>query len=187
MSIALQTLSPLEGEQTILWSPENGRIPLRDGSDLDVTGRHWTTQTATKLFSIDWDDLKVPEGNIRNAIRRWIAHLFHVQSPTATSNAFRQAQHLFHTSAFMEAAANSAVVPYLAFSQAQEALSPEDRWQLHYCRSFYRWCLSQRFPNFCPDVARRLDGLVIGGNRKGQAVRSADPDKGPLDAMEVVE
>jgi integrase len=73
----------------------------------------------------------------------------------------------------------------LAFSQAQTALGSSQRWQLHYERDFYRWCRDQQFPYFSADVALRLDGLVIGGNPKGEAVRSADPDEGPLDAMEV--
>lgn len=169
----------------ITWSPINGKITLRDGREIDVTGRYWTIPTASRKYTIDWGDLKVSEGDLRNGIRRWVAHLLRTQSPTAASAGYRQASALFHAPAFLKAAGSGGVVPYLAFSQAQAALAADQQWQLHYARGFYRWCVSQRFPQFDEAVARRLDLLVVGGNEKGRAVRSADPDKGPLDAMEV--
>jgi hypothetical protein len=107
------------------------------------------------------------------------------KSPTAASGGFTQALVLFNSDAYLEAAQKGEDVPYLAFSQAKAALGPSQQWQLHYPRAYYVWCVAQRFPGFDPEVARKLEGIVIGGNVKGSAVRSDDPDKGPLDAMEV--
>lgn len=185
MSAIAQPRLEFDVEQSVDWVPENGQISIRDGRKIDVTGEQWVIRTASKRVMIDWTQLLVPEGDHRKAIRRWVAHLLRTLAPAVGSAAFRQALHLFNSAAFLRAARDNAVIPYLAFSQAIDALGAEQRWQLHYARSFYRWSSSQRFPNFCSDVARRLDDVVIGGNRKGEAVRSANPEEGPLDAMEV--
>ena len=185
MSISLYKATAVEAVEQIIWAPVDGKITIRDGREIDVTGRYWTIPTAVKKFSIDWGILNVPEGNLRNAIRRWIAHLLQTQNPTVGQAAFRQASWLFHAPAFLKAAQDAKEVPYLAFSQAQAALSDDQRWQLHYARLFYRWCESQRFPYFSREVVRKLDLIVVGGNEKGRVVRSLDPDQGPLDAIEV--
>lgn len=185
MSVAIRQLPATDVTTTVTWSPEGGRIAIRDGREIDVLGSQWVVHTPTMRHVVDWGDLHVTEGDVLNAIRRWVAHLLRTQSPTVSSGGFRQASSLFSTPAFRQAAARGEIIPYLAFSQAQAVLGPEQRWQLHYARHFYRWCVDQRFPQFSADVARKLDDVVIGGNRKGDAVRSADPDQGPLDAMEV--
>ncbi len=185
MSVALLRIPANDTDQTVTWEPENDCIPLRDGRAVDVSGHTWTVHTPANRFDIQWKGLNLPQGNLYNAARRWIAHLLRTQAASVGAAGFRQASHLFATPAFIKAAETGEDVPYLAFSQAQTALGREQRWQLHYARLFYRWCVSQRFPQFSPEVARKLDDVVIGGNRKGEAVRSADPDKGPLDAMEV--
>lgn len=177
----------VEGDAPTLvsWSPVNGKIPIRDGRKIDATGERWVVRTPTATHVIDWTKLQVIEGDHRNAIRRWVAHLLRTRNPTVARGGFAQALTLFNSPAFLAAAVQREIVPYLAFSQAQTQLRSDQRWQLHYARDFYRWCKDQQFPYFSRDVVVRLDGLVIGGNPKGEAVRSADPDKGPLNAMEV--
>ena len=172
-------------KSAITWAPINGMIRLRDDREIDVSGSRWVIPTPSKTHVIDWGQLNVPAGDHLNAIRRWIAHLLRTQSPTVGAAGFRQAAALFASAAFLAAAERQEAVPYLAFSQAQNALGLERRWQLHYARHFYRWCRDQRFPYFVAEVVTKLDDLVIGGNRKGEAVRSANPDQGPLDAREV--
>lgn len=169
----------------IPWKPNNHQIRLRDDRSIDVSGSEWIIQTATERFTIHWSRALVPEGPYRNSIRQWVAHLLRTKSPTVATSGFSQALALFNSDAYLEAAQNGDLVPYLAFSQARAVLGPSNQWQLHYARSYYKWCVAQRFPGFDPDVARKLDGIVVGGNTKGVAVRSADPEKGPLDAMEV--
>ncbi|MBA4761926.1 hypothetical protein [Sphingomonas sp.] len=172
-------------EDTIAWSPVGGQIPLRDGRLIDATGPEWVIHTARNRLAVLWRHLLVPEGDLLNSIRRWVAHNLRTKSPDAAVAGFSQALPFFNSTAFLCAANAPDTVPYLAFSEAQAVLADHQRWQLHYARDYYRWCVAQRFPFFDADVARKLDGIVIGGNSKGAAVRSADPEKGPLDAMEV--
>lgn len=169
----------------VAWNPKENRIPLQDGRTVDVSGREWVIHTPVKRFAIKWDRALVVEGNHRNSIRRWVAHKLRTKSTTVASGGFSQALPFFNSPAFLEAARKNDAIPYLAFSQAAETLGSQQRWQLHYARDYYRWCVAQQFPGFDADVARKLDGIVVGGNIKGAAVRSADPEKGPLDAMEV--
>jgi integrase len=56
---------------------------------------------------------------------------------------------------------------------------------MHYARDFYRWCVRKQKPYFSKDVLNRIESHVIGGNAKGRAVRSEDPDVGPLTELEV--
>lgn len=172
-------------EASIAWNPVDGQIPLRDGRLIDASGPEWIIQTPRNRLAVLWRNLFVPEGDVLNSIRRWVAHNLRTKSPDAAVAGFSQALPFFNSDAFLAAAYAPDTVPYLAFSEAQTALADHQRWQLHYPRAFYRWCVAQRFPHFDPEVARKLDGIVIGGNSKGAAVRSADPEKGPLDAMEV--
>lgn len=171
--------------ESIAWSPAGDQIPLRDGRNIDVSGQEWIIHTARSRIAILWRHLLVPTGDLQNSILRWVAHNLRTKSPDAAAAGFSQALPFFNSPAFLGAAYAPDTVPYLAFSEAQAGLAAHQRWQLHYARDYYRWCVAQRFPFFDPDVARKLDGIVIGGNTKGAAVRSADPEKGPLDAMEV--
>lgn len=52
-------------------------------------------------------------------------------------------------------------------------------------RDFYRWgAFVQEFPEFAKDLALLLKTIRAPGNRKGEAVRGWDPEKGPLDSDE---
>lgn len=184
-SIVDQSNIAANAGDVIAWKPEKNCIQIRDGRSIDVSGNEWIIETPTKRFAIHWDQLLVAEGDHRNAVRRWIAHLLRLNSPTVASGGFYQALALFNSQTFLSAALDRQTVPYLAFSEAQAGLRAEQRWQLHYPRYFYQWCVSQRFPYFDPVVSQKLDSIVIGGNLKGQAVKSADPHHGPLNAHEV--
>lgn len=55
-------------------------------------------------------------------------------------------------------------------------------WALYRPIRWYVWC-ADNFPEigFDPQFANELDGMIIPGHPKGEAVKSEDPDKGPLD------
>ncbi|WP_083265923.1 tyrosine-type recombinase/integrase [Burkholderia lata] len=57
-------------------------------------------------------------------------------------------------------------------------------WALHAYRKWYQWCSDADFEGFNANVSDALDGIVVGGNRKGDAVLSHDPDLGPLHPSE---
>lgn len=63
-----------------------------------------------------------------------------------------------------------------------EARANHRLWALYRPIRWYVWC-ADNFPEigFDPQYANELDGMTIPGNPKGEAVKSEDPDKGPLD------
>ena len=169
------------------WIPPAGQIRLRDGRTIKDDPFRWTIHTPTETFHIDWTRLAISEGPHLNSIKRWVAHNLGSKSVSVAAKGYWFACTMFNTPAFVEAAQNRSEIPYLAFSQAIASLDAKNRWQLHAARDFYVWCESQQFPFFSEEVVERLKEIVIGGNAKGEAVRSADPHQGPLNAIEVAE
>lgn len=160
-------------------------VALRDGRVLRLGSERWVIPTPTETATIDWTQLMINDGPHLNSIRRWVVFNLRHKSIIGTAKGFLYATALFNSPAFISAAENQIPIPYLAFSQALSSLDAKNRWRLHYARDYYIWCYRQQFPHFLSDVVRKLKSIVIGGNTKGEAVRSADPNQGPLDAMEV--
>lgn len=173
--------------EDIDWSPPGDEIYLRDGTTLDVTGKYWRIPTPDRVWSVDFGKIKIPDGPHLNSIRRWVAHNLKNKSVATACNGFNRAVTFFNTAAFVDAAVKGTSIPYLAFSQGKEVLGLERLWKSDSFRSYYRWCHSQQFPFFESEVLDKIEEVKIGGNEKGQAVRSADPEKGPLSASEVAE
>ncbi|WP_189454397.1 tyrosine-type recombinase/integrase [Cognatilysobacter bugurensis] len=63
-----------------------------------------------------------------------------------------------------------------------EAKNKKALWTIYLITRWYVWC-AEAFPEigFDIDYAHELDGLIIPGSPKGEAVRVNDPDDGPLD------
>lgn len=157
----------------------------RRGFPVDVSGDRWELNEPTSKIVLDWSVLALRNLEIENAFKRYFGWLITAQSPVSVRNAFHFLPCFTQTAAFRAAEDTSSTIPYLAFSEARAALKKADHWKLHYARQIYRWCEAQGYPHFDFDVSCQLDDLVIGGNTKGQAVRSKNPNKGPLDAQEV--
>ncbi len=157
----------------------------RRGMPVDITGDQWELNEPTAKLQLDWSKLEIIDPDLRVSIQRYFVWLITSSSPMNVHNAFRFIDLLISTSAFNEADAQRTVIPYRAFSEARASISKERQWQLHYSRQMYRWCAAQGYSNFSTKVADRLADIVVGGNAKGQAVRSKDPTKGPLDTHEV--
>lgn len=167
------------------WPPANPVVIDRAGLPVDVSGPVWRLNAPSGSKVLNWNVVKVPEGEVLDAFRCFIVHQIRTMSPQTAFNTFNRALILLHTPAVMSAAASGAVIPYLAFSEAGAALGSKKSWQLHEGRMLYRWCRRQRFDQFSADVEDMANRLVLGGNPKGRAVRSLDPDEGPLTTQEV--
>ncbi|MEP3145401.1 tyrosine-type recombinase/integrase [Qipengyuania citrea] len=157
----------------------------RRGMPVDISGERWLLNEPTAKLTLDWALYAIDDKALRESFKRYFAWLITTQSPMSVFNSFRFVEVLTRTSAFREADEKCVEIPYLAFSEARASLSKEQQWQLHYSRQLYRWCAAQGYSHFSTGVADKLGDIVIGGNAKGQAVRSKDPTKGPLDAQEV--
>ena len=157
----------------------------RRGLPVDISGEVWLLNEPTAKLILDWSIHGELNSSIRQSFRSYFAWLLTSQSSMSVHNAFRLVTTFTATKAFRDANQSHSAIPYLAFSEARASLRKEQQWRLHYARQLYRWCAAQGYPQFSTDVAFQLDDVVIGGNSKGQAVRSRDPNKGPLDAQEV--
>ncbi|MEO5970660.1 MAG: site-specific integrase, partial [Bdellovibrionia bacterium] len=61
------------------------------------------------------------------------------------------------------------------------ARSDHRLWALYRPVQWYLWCAENYSElGFCPAFALELDGMVVPGNPKGEAVRAEDKDQGPL-------
>jgi hypothetical protein len=167
------------------WPPKGGLVIDRRGNPVDVTGPSWKLLEPTKAVELHWHTLAIPEGPMLDFVKSYFAWLITSLQPTTVKNAFQYIRPFTRAPSFSQAASNGTAVRYLAFSEAKDALLPHEHYQLHYARQFYRWAVKQSHPQFLSEVSARLDEVVIGGNRKGHAVRSRDPDHGPLDAFEI--
>lgn len=181
----LKNCGGVEKNYLINWSPSAQGLELRSGVRADVSGDIWHIPDATRAYSIDFRKLMLADCDHLNAIKRWSAHNLHSRSVAAAVNSFNQAVQFFNTSSFIAAAQREEEIPFSVLSEGQSSLRSDQLWQRHAYRDFYRWCYSQQFPYFGNDVVIKLDNVVVGGNRKGEAVRSADPDAGPLTSGEV--
>ncbi|MCV0383859.1 MAG: hypothetical protein K5799_10465 [Erythrobacter sp.] len=157
----------------------------RRGMPVDISGERWSLNEPTTKLTLDWALHAITDEELRASFKRYFAWLVTTQSPMSVFNSFSFVAVLTRTPAFKEADEKCVEIPYLAFSEARASLSKEQQWQLHYSRQLYRWCAAQGHSHFSTEVADKLGDIVIGGNAKGQAVRSKDPTKGPLDAQEV--
>jgi integrase len=179
-------VSPSEAAQPSArrWPPAETTIIDKRGLPVDVSGNEWRLNDHIRPTSLNWSNLKLPISDISDAMRLFIAFLIKNKRSATVSGAYSALQKLAKADACIAAAKEGGVLPYLAISQAKKLFGDAD-YQLHHVRAFYRWAHSQRFAPFCRNVLDKLEALVIGGNRKGHAVRSHDPKKGPLDQFEI--
>src|SRR6185312_3394031 len=88
-----------------------------------------------------------------------------------------------HSRHFRDCEASGAPLDEKLFADLR-LLSNFADWRLHYVRAWYRWCAERREPQFSREVADRLEEISIGGNEKGRAVRTRDPEQGAYDELE---
>lgn len=181
MSGYLQNISTSE----IISEPLAAQVRLRDGRVVSLKGSSWTIEAGPEKIIFNWKHIDLPESHYLNTLKKWIISKLERVTVRSAFNGYKYIRLLIEAPSFQEAVKNDAVIPYLAFSQAIHGLDNQRRWKMHSSREFYRWAVSKRNPYFSKDVLDRIETHVIGGNEKGKAVRSEDPDKGPLNEMEV--
>ena len=167
------------------WPPRDAIVVDRAGLPVDVSAAVWRLNDPMKTTSINWATFPLADCIALDAIKGYLVHLIKSGSTAAVANAFRQISVLVRMPAFQSAAAAGETIPYLALSQAREYLGKEGQWKLHYGRAMYRWCTQSGHSGFDQQVLDQVEDWRIGGNLKGKAVRSRDPDEGPLTAWEV--
>ena len=162
------------------WPPAGTTAIDKAGRTVDISGSVWRLSSGSSEFNLDWSTINIPQIAVFNAIRRYFADLIARQRPQSVANAFRGLSVPLATKAFREAMLGNGEIPFLVFSEARATLGDERDYLLHYWRQLYQWCALRGYSRFTRKVSHKLADQVIGGNTRARAVRSADPNKGPL-------
>jgi len=163
-----------------------GSIIDSAGSPVEISGRRWRLNSPVRPCTINWDLIDINSAEIQAATEAYICALIQSASPDEVRANFSALQHLATCPAFREANEHGGDEPLKAFTELKLRFGPDGEWRLHYIRKWYTWCVDQGYDRFSPEVAFALAEMVVGGNAKGRAVLSGDPEEGPLSDLEVV-
>lgn len=158
----------------------------RGGRAVDISGPVWTTNDPTYSLKIDWRKVHISNPSIFLAAQEYLKHLIRNYSVGEVNNNWFALFRVWRSTEFQAVCRNSYDISYKALSEARALFSPHETYRFHFVRKWYIWCCSQGHEYFCPEVALQLSELVIGGNAKGEAVLSADPNEGPFSDSEIV-
>jgi hypothetical protein len=141
---------------------------------LNSTTSHHTLLDWTKLIDCDVDSVA--------ALRVHIVRLIETNGTAHVANAFRV------ISKFLAALRDDRPAPIASlpnlmwhFEQLREKRAG---WQFHYIKQWYISSADRLIEGFDDEVVFALEELSVGGNAKGFAVLSADPEMGPLTEFE---
>lgn len=166
--------------------PEIRTILDRAGHQVDVSGPIWSLRSPTRVQNLDWDEVVIPSAAVLGATKQYIRNLVQNFSIGEVVGNWYALHFVWSAPSLQTACASGDDIPYRVISEVRQELGAHEQYRLHYVRKWYNWCCDQGFDGFSAEVAFEVNQLVIGGNRKGEAVQSADPDEGPLIDLEIV-
>lgn len=161
-------------------------VVSRAGYEVDTSGKLWRIPHPGRSATLDWLEVDLPVGTVLHATEAYFSYLIRNYSVREVSNNWEIFKILWPLPSIQAALEFDGEIPFQFLGELANTLSEHEQYRLHYGRKWYCWCSDQGFAPFSPEVAFLLDERVIGGNEKGHAVRSADPDKGPLLDSEVI-
>lgn len=164
--------------------PSQGVILDRAGLPVDATGWLWELNSAGSRRYLRWSNFPICSSDILEATVRYFARMIKTKSPDAVYGTFETLLYISNSASFSDAASAGSEIPFAIFTELKTYFA-EKSWRLHHIRHWYRSCADFGSPAFSPEVAFELDQKVIGGNKKGHAVLSLDPEEGPLVDLEI--
>ncbi len=166
--------------------PSQGTIYDRAGMPVDASGWEWLMNDVTGRNRLSWKKFPLHNWSILEASVCFIRNMIETRGPMNAKNAFEQLTMIAgKSSVLQDASENGTTIPFSLFSEMRATLG-DGAWLLHHVRRWYCWAADNGFENFDADVAFEAEQMRIGGNAKGQAVLSLDPEEGPLDDLEIV-
>lgn len=156
------------------------------GYSINTSGLLWHIPHPSRPLYLRWDEIPIFLRSVWKATRAYFRYLIRNYSTSEVMGNWYALMRAWLCPSLQRAIATGDEIPYRFFDELQGVFSNEDTYRLHYVRKWYCWCCDQGFEAFSSEVAFRLEERVVGGNRKGHAVRSADPEKGPLLDTEIV-
>ena len=164
--------------------PSQGVIVDRAGLPVNANGWLWELNSAGERRCLRWKNFPTHSPEILEPTARYFARMVKIKSPDAVRGTFEVLFYLSNSVSFMKAASTGCEIPFSIFEEMKTHFGSRS-WRLHHIRHWYRSCADFGSPAFSPETAFQLDQKVIGGNKKGHAVLSLDPEEGPLVDLEI--
>lgn len=175
--------------------PRLAEMPERPSQVVNLAGEIVDTSTNVwDIFHANGNVIKVDKFSINNACVERAIELFLIseisrKSPRHVEGVYKVLSLLNNSSYFCHDAKNGKDIRINFFEEMRDYILSNYRssgFYLHHLRQWYCWCADMGFPYFDADTAVALGDITIGADEKGRAVRSHDPNEGPLAEAEVV-
>jgi integrase len=163
--------------------PSQGTVIDHAKLDVDASGWVWTLNHLSNRNTLNFRTLLPLPAMIFHSVVLHMAERVTLTSVDNVRNAFEALCFLSRSKVLVEELAAEGTVSTAFFIELR-TLGGFATWRLHYIRFWYRWCAKQGLPGFSRETANLLDDMVIGGNEKGRAVRTRDPENGAFDDIE---
>lgn len=182
------TLPPIEEQISKYgWRAIPRSFLTREGVPVDCTGDVWTFADTQDVKRCNF--AKISNARLRWSLMRRVIHCAETVSTSAAILTYKDfhAEIMCRVSEFElddtcpDELIRSRLVELIK-KAVREAKAKKRLWALYRLIRWYVWCAAN-FPEvgFSISYAATLDGMVVPGNPKGEAVRDEDPDTGPLD------
>jgi len=159
-------------------------VVTREGDKLDTTSDEWHLPYILRSDStLDFN--KIHDVRIKWVLKRYVIDKIERVSTHAGYSVFEDVWREFVRRLDKPFSADDEEFREELISLIEKSISvarEEHRlYALYRSIQWYIWC-AEHYPElgFCPAYAMELDGMVVPGNPKGEAVRAEDPDRGPL-------
>lgn len=183
-------IAPSSLEEQILafgWRAIPGSFITREGIPIDCSDGTWAFAIPRGIVRCNFANFANP--NLRWSLMRRVIHCAETLSSTEAVSTFFDVHSVINSriaefeldescpaKLFHERLAD------LVKKAIEDAKQKKRLWAMYRVIRWYVWCTAN-FPEagFSMSLAATLDGMIIPGNPKGEAVRQEDPDTGPLD------
>ncbi|WP_186464653.1 site-specific integrase [Nitrospirillum bahiense] len=158
-------------------------MKTRFGIVFDAKEDVWNIFDPCGIAQISFSRLRLlVSAEILDTIKSVIAHYLRMKSTSLSELVFDR------FCGFCRFAVNDKKLTSITVSDIlayRASLSHDHEWYLGTLRGFFRTWSNLRLPGLDPEVVQVLDKVRLKGNRKGDAVRSADPNLGPFTEIEL--
>jgi integrase len=148
----------------------------RFGNIVDVRGRDIRLHDPVRNCVLKLE--RIPDGELRYAMRYRIAYAVGVYAPTSIAGEFETIKKLLELGGSPRGFDHMTIDWWRKLRATLRTNATE--WSLHALRLWYLWLEREGFPGIHEDIANEIEDWRIPGMVKGEAVRVRDPERGPL-------
>lgn len=152
------------------------------GNPVLVEPHRWTIATASGIEQLPWTAIDSAGELLSSLCREYVRNRLLNESPIEARNVHGELSGFARFYVTMPGAAiHETVLGYLAYLTSNGV-----RWRWARIRAFYRFFAERRHAEFDQRALIEINRVVVGGNPKGEAVRTGHPVKGPMSREETV-